>query len=215
MSQPSPESPGYLHKRKTCFLSPGPAHTLLLLSFVTQTCLLDFLWFWTHFKFFLPKVIPGLLLLSLSWSSQVPAYLLGIFLVVAGKDIHFLPGRTHFSPLQWASWASIPPEAAVQKCPITVLLSVFFSFWARNQGVLSIQFAILFLYGSASQSWVCVDHLQGLVKGRFWVSRSGLSPTVFPGGTGAAGPRIIPGVARLYCSLFSFFGSWTSFPGLP
>lgn len=126
MSQPSPESPGYLHKRKTCFLSPGPAHTLLLLSFVTQTCLLDFLWFWTHFKFFLPKVIPGLLLLSLSWSSQVPAYLLGIFLVVAGKDIHFLPGRTHFSPLQWASWASIPPEAAVQKCPITVLLSVFF-----------------------------------------------------------------------------------------
>lgn len=94
----------FRNKRKMYFLSPGPAHALLLLSFVTQAWLLDFLWFWAHFSFFLPKVILGLLLFSLSWSSQIPAYFLGIFLVVAGKGSHFLPSHTHFSFFWW------PPE---------------------------------------------------------------------------------------------------------
>ena len=62
----------------------------------------------------------------MSWSSQVPTNLLGVFLVVAGKDIHLLLSPTYFSLFQGASRASIPPETEVQKGPIEVLFSVLF-----------------------------------------------------------------------------------------
>ena len=77
-----------------------------------------------HFQLFLFVAILGLLLFSLSWTFQVPAYFTGIFLAFSGEDLHFLTSYTHMS-LPRAFW-SLKSWNNILKVPSGHISSFFF-----------------------------------------------------------------------------------------
>lgn len=99
-----------------------------------------------HLWLLLPEFIPGLLLSSLSWPSQVPALFPRRSLSLADEHAHFLSSNVHF-PLGPGPPETSRPGTAFPKSPLAQFLSpllFFFSFRPAHQGLLSIPLPSLF-----------------------------------------------------------------------